>query len=415
MTKNVAIYTRVSSKKQELNGVSLEAQLQICQEYANRQGWNIVAEYQEVKSGRSDERRIFRMVCQEAIAGEYEIILCHKSDRFARNRILAATQKRLLRQHGVDVVTVVGSVDLDPDDPLRFLLDGIQELFDEWYVINLATETLKGQLQRIRQGYWPGASVALGYQSNQGKLIPHDPYSEKIGSAFKEFSTGKHTLHSWAKQAKALGIARPNGNIITPTGWHYIFKNPVYKGVLSWAGLEVAGTHEAVTTVEIYDRVQNILDQHRAGSKKRKPRQSYLLSGRLWSLDANCRMKCDTRKGIQYYFSVEKCPNTKKAHYVQARKINIEFGNVLHKIRVEKHTLDTELPDLDPILMMGLKTANTLGDAWAWFSDKQKKELLNLIVKGRGVNVAGGHIDHIDLRPPFFFEDKSSTKDKYPR
>src|SRR5687768_5650025 len=50
------LYIRVSTNDQAREGLSLPAQLRACQQYAARQGWVIEDEYQDVLSGRRDDR-----------------------------------------------------------------------------------------------------------------------------------------------------------------------------------------------------------------------------------------------------------------------------------------------------------------------------------------------------------------------
>ena len=56
--QRVALYTRVSSQEQAVEGVSLEAQLAALHGYAQGQGWEIVDEYIDGGySGGTDETR----------------------------------------------------------------------------------------------------------------------------------------------------------------------------------------------------------------------------------------------------------------------------------------------------------------------------------------------------------------------
>jgi site-specific DNA recombinase len=56
MSKNVAIYNRVSTQKQASEGYSLPTQLEACQKYAAERGYNVVAEFADVESGTMDSR-----------------------------------------------------------------------------------------------------------------------------------------------------------------------------------------------------------------------------------------------------------------------------------------------------------------------------------------------------------------------
>ncbi len=59
------IYTRVSSDEQAREGVSLDAQLAECRRYAADRQWVIGAEYQDVMSGKRDDRPAYQQMLTE--------------------------------------------------------------------------------------------------------------------------------------------------------------------------------------------------------------------------------------------------------------------------------------------------------------------------------------------------------------
>ena len=58
-------YTRVSSEEQAREGVSLDAQLAECRRYAARHGWLLGQEFQDVLSGRRDDRPAYQALLAE--------------------------------------------------------------------------------------------------------------------------------------------------------------------------------------------------------------------------------------------------------------------------------------------------------------------------------------------------------------
>jgi len=54
--KSVAIYARVSSQEQAVEGVSIEAQVALLRAYAESQGWEITDEYVEWRVQRRHRR-----------------------------------------------------------------------------------------------------------------------------------------------------------------------------------------------------------------------------------------------------------------------------------------------------------------------------------------------------------------------
>src|SRR3954470_11395487 len=82
------IYTRVSSDEQAREGVSLDAQLRECRQYAARLGWLLGAEYQDVMSGTRDDRPQYQALLSDArglrAEGHAAVVVVAALDRFGR-------------------------------------------------------------------------------------------------------------------------------------------------------------------------------------------------------------------------------------------------------------------------------------------------------------------------------------------
>lgn len=83
-TKLVAYY-RVSTKKQGISGLGLEAQQSIVKEFAKSQGLKIIGEYTEVESGRNSDRPKLRDAISHVRMGDDILLAVAKLDRLARN------------------------------------------------------------------------------------------------------------------------------------------------------------------------------------------------------------------------------------------------------------------------------------------------------------------------------------------
>src|SRR5918993_1972165 len=59
------IYTRVSSEEQAREGVSLDAQLTESRRYAAQHGWMLGQEFQDVLSGKRDDRPAYQALLAE--------------------------------------------------------------------------------------------------------------------------------------------------------------------------------------------------------------------------------------------------------------------------------------------------------------------------------------------------------------
>ena len=95
-----AFYGRYSSHAQK--DTSIEQQLRECREWAQRNDVQIVAEYSDrALTGTTDRREQFQKMIRDAAKGRWQLVLCYKVDRFARNRYDSATYKAKLKKRRV--------------------------------------------------------------------------------------------------------------------------------------------------------------------------------------------------------------------------------------------------------------------------------------------------------------------------
>lgn len=173
---NIVIYLRVSSEQQAERELSIPAQREALQRYADECGWTIVDEYvDEAKSAKTDARPDFQRMIADAQKSDknFDAIVVHKFDRFSRNRADHAVYKALLKKHGVVVVSA--SEPVDADTPHGFLLESMLEVISEFYNVNLRHETLKGMRENASQGFHCGGRVPFGYRRVQiGKKVTYE-------------------------------------------------------------------------------------------------------------------------------------------------------------------------------------------------------------------------------------------------
>jgi len=83
-----ALYARVSTEEQT-EGYSIDAQKRAFQALCQGRGWTPCREYiEEGKSARTDninKRPVFKQMMSDAETKQFDVLVCHKLDRFSRN------------------------------------------------------------------------------------------------------------------------------------------------------------------------------------------------------------------------------------------------------------------------------------------------------------------------------------------
>lgn len=77
---------------------SIEGQRRDCEAYAKLHGMTIQHEYIDRHiSGKTDDRASFQQMIRDSDKGAFDMVICWKTDRFARNRYDSAVYKKRLR------------------------------------------------------------------------------------------------------------------------------------------------------------------------------------------------------------------------------------------------------------------------------------------------------------------------------
>src|SRR4030043_518587 len=171
--RKAALYARVSSDKQDTD-LSISAQLRAIREYAAKNGCSIVREFiDEAESGRTASRPAFKDMIALARTKNppFSAILVWKLNRFARSRADSVTYKTLLRNKGIEVISINEPVD---DSPSGRLLEGVIESIDEFYSANLGQDIKRGMRENASRGFYNGSRPPYGFHrvavKDRGKM-----------------------------------------------------------------------------------------------------------------------------------------------------------------------------------------------------------------------------------------------------
>jgi DNA invertase Pin-like site-specific DNA recombinase len=294
-----AAYIRVSDERQD--EYSPDSQLKLIREHAKKDRCVIPDEYvfyDDGISGKSVKKRddFKRMI---ALAKEkshpFERIYVWKFSRFARNQEESLVYKNLLIRKGVTVISVSQPI---PEGPFGSLIERLIEWMDEFYLINLGEEVRRGMTEKASRGE-PTCAPPFGYVMRDGKYYP----DEESGNA----NIVREVFNLYANGVKQREIATMLGDrgIRTKYGkrpenrWvDYILNNACYIGKIRWSAdgsrsvskrkldneniMVVDGHHEPLISIELWDKVQNMLaDQKKAYPKYARREQpiEHMLKG----------------------------------------------------------------------------------------------------------------------------------------
>ena len=232
------------------------------------------------ESARSANRpELQKMLAYLKEDGGIDYVIVHKLDRLARNRADDVEINRAFEEAGVRLVSTSENIDQTPGG---MLLHGIMSSIAEFYSRNLANEVIKGMGEKARNGGTLG-KAPLGYMNvrardENGREIRTVALDEEraplVRLAFTEYATGNWTVRGLAEHLNNRGLtipptARKPTNPVSVRLLQTLLRNPYYKGVISFQGVEYAGAHEPLVDAATWQTVQDILTAHANGERQR--------------------------------------------------------------------------------------------------------------------------------------------------
>ena len=318
--KRAVIYARVSTMAQartnEGDGYSLEAQLGAGYHKATSMGAEVVDVY--VDKGRTaktiDRKQFTQMIERIQTLRDVDLVICHKLDRWARNRRDDANMAYELEQSGAALVSVSENIDGTPGGRL---LHGILASINEFYSANLSGEILKGTVQKAKDGGTPHR-VRLGYLNVRKQLgdggevrtVEVDPdRAPLIQYAFEQFATGELSVRDVLADVTAKGLrTRPTpkqpSKPLSVSRMADLLHSDYYCGIVRYRSVAYQGTHEPLIPQELYERVQEVFRLHDKAGERRKTHHHYL-KGTVFCGRCGSRLvitKANGNGGVYFYF-----------------------------------------------------------------------------------------------------------------
>ena len=172
------IYCRFSSHKQQ--ELSIEGQLDVCTEYAQKHNITVVGEYiDRARSARTENRADFRRLIRDASTGVVDCVLVWRYDRFFRNRAESALYRKQLEAAGVHLISVTEFI---PDGSAGIITQGMIETVAEYFSAKLSEDTIRG-MNKAAEHFQVTGPPALGYRSGPDKQYQIDPVG-RSGKAY---------------------------------------------------------------------------------------------------------------------------------------------------------------------------------------------------------------------------------------
>ncbi len=346
--KQAVIYARVSSKEQEKEGFSIPAQLKLLKEYAMAQGFAVAQEYVDVETAKQTGRAAFgEMVAYLKAHPAVRVMLVEKTDRLYRNLKDWVTVDELEVEIHFPKEGVVLSRESRSSEKF---MHGIKVLMAKNYIDNLSEEARKGMQEKAEQGIWP-TKCPLGYRNVTGadgkRIIAVDPaVAPIIAKLFEWYATGQYSMQEVSRMARDAGLVyRKSGAKVPVSTIHTILHTRLYTGWYEWNGKMIQGRHEPLVSVDLWERVQGVMDG-RFAKKHRRFKHDFAFSGLIACGTCGCSIVGEIKKQRYVYYHctgyADKSEGRKPVctrKYVREEVLEERFTELLGRLRFDNEVL----------------------------------------------------------------------------
>lgn len=263
MYKHVAIYTRVSTDEQAVEGISLEMQAERCRQRAEDDG---VTSYEilvdDGYSGTTADRP--GLIELRSRWHEFDAVYIWKLNRLCRSVTIAASLLEELEATDTGLVAVADPYDTTSAGGRLVIL--VMSAFAQFFVEELKENVRAAHTQMAKNGLVPG-KPPFGYD------VPRDEGGNLVGGVWvpvpDEVEEIQRLFHQYANGASMQQLAddwnrRQVGHRQGGSWWgsHHLgrlLKNPVYIGQFRFRGELYEGAHDGVISTGLWRQVQDRL------------------------------------------------------------------------------------------------------------------------------------------------------------
>ncbi len=165
MTKRAALYGRVSGDdKAKTGGENLKAQIDLCREYATKEGYIVIAELAEDDRGASGATFDLPQLSKAmdmARNGEYDVLIARELDRLSRDLAKQLIVEQELKRSGVTIEYALYDF---PDTPEGRLNKNLRAMLAEYEREKIAQRMTRGRRRKAKEGnVLPGEFAPFGY------------------------------------------------------------------------------------------------------------------------------------------------------------------------------------------------------------------------------------------------------------
>jgi site-specific DNA recombinase len=275
----VATYTWISTDEAH-QPYSLDAQAERLASYiASQDGWTLVREFTDQKSGATLDRPGLRRALREAQADRYDLLLVYRVDRLARSTRGLAHILEELDQAGA--VFRSATEPFDTATPAGRMMVQMLGVFAEFERATIIDRVIAGMERKAATGEWTVGTPPYGYQVQDGALVVNEREAALVPVIFDMYGRQRLGARAIANWLNEHGHRTKQGRPWSQPAVLTVLRNRAYIGQVFFRGRHHPGRHQPLIEAELFATVEALTADRAADARKRHAAQSpdFLLGG----------------------------------------------------------------------------------------------------------------------------------------
>ena len=268
----VALYIRVSTSEQVVNGLSLEAQREALENYAKERGYNIVDVYADegiTARKKLSNRKELQRLLEDVKNDKIDLILVTKLDRWFRNIKDYYQVQDILEAHNCNWRTIFENYDTSTASGrlhINIMLSVNQDECDR------TSERIKAVFEHKRENKEVcSGSVPYGYYIDENKHLQIDEEKAKeIQDAYNYYELHNNMMQTRNYLSDKYGY-------ITYSATRRRLTHEAYIGTING----IKDFCPAIISEKQYNNVQRLISMNKKQYKPKAPQEEYIFSGML--------------------------------------------------------------------------------------------------------------------------------------
>ncbi|AVO22625.1 recombinase family protein [Aeribacillus composti] len=297
-----ALYIRVSTQEQAIEGYSISSQRQKLTAYSYSQGWEIVDYYvDEGKSAKDLDRPELKRMLDDIKQHKIDVVLVYRLDRITRSVMDLYELLGIFDKYHCKFKSATEVYDTTSATGRLFIT--LVASMAQWERETIAERVSMGMAEKVRQGEWHGSEAPYGFYYNieTKELVIDESEAHVVRDIFTKYLDGlsdrKIAIYLNEKKVPTRKGARWRENRI-----RYILTNPIYIGNLRWGvrvnreqAFQVENAVPAIIDKETFEKAQMIRNSRRR-FHGRQATSDFIFSGVLKCARCGSPMKGHTHK-----------------------------------------------------------------------------------------------------------------------